>query len=124
MIDNIKSNDYKCIPISNTETILFDPPQGSYILDLDTSPDSIYFEVYHIPYEITSTWYSVDILETKMIPLDETIDEIIIHTDKSIFDYRVFNNTPLKIRGRKIIFFDKEKKRTNVLKLIPDKKYD
>lgn len=125
IIDKENEKDYKCVPFSNAGVLLFDPPKGLYTLNLESLPDSIYFEVYYLPDTIYSTRWPNDILKTEIVPLNQSKDyKLIININDSLFNYRIFNNTVLKIRGNKIVFLDKEENTDNKLQLVPKSKYE
>lgn len=125
LINKTNKNDYKCMPFSDTGVLLFDPPKGFYTLNLGSLPNGIYFEVYYLPDSISSTRWPNDVLKTEIVLLDQSKDyELTININDSLFNYRVFNNTELRMQGNKIIFFDEEENTKNKLQIVPKSKYE
>jgi hypothetical protein len=95
------------------------PPvkRGNYCLCIDETIDSIYFMIKKRPKFFEwiggAANHPYYILETEHKHTGSKAGEIInvtVNLNDSLFSYKVFNNTELKIRGNKLIFKDSEEK--------------
>lgn len=121
--------DYKCIPILNNDTlnnkegiiyltqgIQIDEKWGGYTMYYTEPIDSIKLYILKNPFigRPKEPLMSETIYFDKVIEKDITLN---ITINDSLFGYRVFNNTMLEIKKKKIIFIDKEENKMNSLYL-------
>ncbi len=93
------------------EAFITCPPvkRGSYCIDLEKSFNNLYFTIMKQPKTLSfSTYY---VLQTEHIDVPIQAGELLnvkICLNDSLFSYRIFNNTELKIKGKTLIFKDSE----------------
>jgi hypothetical protein len=118
VIINVKVNvsdkaeeDYICFPYVNGKSVIMDPGKGSYSFDSEVSVNNIYFLIAKRPFVLRGTGYkmSYDDVKTETIyphlSVGESLD-VTINIIDSLFGYKVFDNTKLKVKRNKIIFKD------------------
>jgi hypothetical protein len=108
---NKPPKDYICWPFVNGNFVYFDPERGSYSFKSEFFVDSLYFKVNKSPFVFRGTGYKMgyDDVKTETIyphlSIGENID-VTINIIDSLFGYKVFDNTKLKVKRNKIIFKD------------------
>jgi hypothetical protein len=111
--DGISEKFYICEPyIDGIPTPVFWPDRGSYEFSTGFFSTGIYFKIYKDP--MVFEWigpgrreYNVLSTEHKKLNLTKGDEvEITVHITDSLFSYKVFDNTILKIKRNKIIFKD------------------
>ncbi len=99
-----------------SKMVMTNPPikRGSYCIYLDKPFNSLYFKIEKRPKTIIKTGISPTYytLQTEKLDIPVYLGELIkvnICLNDSLFSYKIFDNTKLKIRGNKLVFKDTEK---------------
>ena len=98
---------------NSLEVVMLSPPvkRGSYCIYPEKSFSSIYFKIEKRPKTVEyRTFYK---LKTEKVDIPIQLgDSLLINIalNDSLFSYRIFDNTKLKIRNNKLVFKDSEKK--------------
>ena len=107
-----KENDYECIPLTSNKIITKEPVRGSYIFIPAQSNNDICFDIWRVPYLIKNTVHlnERNPIKTEKIILNSKQHEHItidIYFNDSLFDYKIFNETKVSIKDKKLRFYDK-----------------
>lgn len=124
-----EQKDYKCIPVLNNDTInnkegiiyltqgiQIDEKWGSYTMYYAQPIDSIKLYILKNPFINRPK----ELLVTRTIYFDNAVGKDItfnLMINDYLFGYRIFDNTMLEIKKKKIIFIDKEENKMNTLYL-------
>lgn len=117
---NKPPKDYICWAFINGNFAYFDPDRGSYSFKSEIPVDSLYFKIKKSPFIFRGTGYKMgyDDVKTETIYPHLSVGEslnVTINIIDSLFGYKVFSDTKLKVKRDKLIFKDKNK--TNKLSL-------
>ncbi|MDR0206146.1 MAG: hypothetical protein LBI45_02680 [Bacteroidales bacterium] len=112
--------------INSSEVAFISPPvkRGSYCIYLEKPFRSLYFKIEKQPKwirytgRIQPTYYTLKTEEINVQIQPGELVKVTISVNDSLFSYRIFDNTELKIKDKKLIFKDSEENnKTNKLYL-------